>query len=253
MRIDAHQHFWHYTESDYGWIDDRMGVLRRDFLPADLAPILKANDFDRCVAVQARQSDEETRWLLELAEQNEIVAGVVGWIDLRSPELEQALSEISGNPWLKGFRHVLHDLCYDILVFERQLESVRSLVSELPEMRLVIDHIAKPDILNDAWQPWADHMAALAEASHLHCKVSGMVTEADWQGWTPQTLQRYVAHLLECFGPGRLMFGSDWPVCTVAASYAEVVDIVSAFVSRECPDAEDDIFGETAAHFYALF
>jgi L-fuconolactonase len=204
MRIDAHQHFWHYTESDYGWIDDRMGVLRRDFLPADLAPILKANDFDRCVAVQARQSDEETRWLLELAEQNEIVAGVVGWIDLRSPELEQALSEISGNPWLKGFRHVLqdepddafmlqpdfvsgvatlaaHDLCYDILVFERQLESVRSLVSELPEMRLVIDHIAKPDILNDAWQPDRGRLARLdaADVAALRCASSRMLRA--WQ------------------------------------------------------------------------
>jgi len=218
MRIDAHQHFWKYTEADYGWIDDSMRNLRRDFLPAVLVPLLQANELDVCVAVQARQSDEETRWLLELAEHNEVVAGVVGWIDLCSGDLEQGLSAYAGNPALKGFRHVLqgeddsfmlqpefiagvatlaqHDFCYDILVFERQLESVRTLVGELPEMRLVIDHIAKPDIVNASFD--------------------------------------------------------DWPVCTVAASYAEVVDIVRSFLRRECLDAEEDIFGGTAARFYDI-
>lgn len=145
-----------------------------------------------------------------------------------------------------------HDLCYDILVFERQLESVRALVAELPEMRLVIDHIAKPDILNHSWQSWADHMAALAKLAHVYCKVSGMVTEADWQEWTPATFERYVGHVLDCFGSERVMFGSDWPVCTVAASYAEVVDIVRSFVRRECPDAEENIFGGTASRFYGI-
>lgn len=275
MRVDAHQHFWHYTETDYGWIDDRMRVLRRDFLPDDLAPLLHEHDFDVSVAVQARQLDAETRWLLELAEKSEVVGGVVGWVDLLDEQLEQALSEYSSNSWLKGFRHVLqdepddafmlqpdfvsgvatlaaHDLCYDILVFERQLGSVRSLVAELPEMRLVIDHIAKPEILNDSWQSWADNMAVLAEHAHLHCKLSGMVTEADWQGWTPATFERYIAHVLDCFGADRVMFGSDWPVCTVAASYPQVVNIVKEFVEHRCPDAEDDVFGATAARFYQL-
>jgi L-fuconolactonase len=275
MRVDAHQHFWHYTEIDYGWIDDRMQVLRRDFLPDDLAPLLQEHGIDVSVAVQARQSDEETRWLLELAGVSQVVGGVVGWIDLRSPELEQMLSKYLGNAWLKGFRHVLqdepddafmlqtdfvsgvatlaaHDFSYDILVFERQLGSVRSLVAELPEMRLVIDHIAKPDILNDSWQSWADHMAALAKHAHLHCKLSGMVTEADWAGWTPATFERYIAHVIDCFGAERIMFGSDWPVCTVAASYSQVVDIVGDIVRQRWPEAQDDIFGATAARFYRL-
>lgn len=274
MQVDAHQHFWKYTEADYSWIDDNMSDLWRDFLPMDLVPLLQANGLDACVAVQARQSDEETRWLLELAEQYDIVAGVVGWIDLCAGDLEQDLSAYSGDPWLKGFRHVLqgesdefmrqpefvagvatlarHDLSYDILVFERQLESVRTLVSELPEMRLVIDHIAKPDILKASWQGWADHMAALAKHPHVYCKVSGMVTEADWHEWTPATFERYLAHVIESFGAERVMFGSDWPVCTVAASYAEVVDIVRLFVRRECPDAEENIFGGTASRFYEI-
>jgi L-fuconolactonase len=275
MRVDAHQHFWRYNETDYGWIADRMQVLRRDFLPDDLAPLLQEHGFNASVAVQARQSDEETRWLLELAGQSEVVAGVVGWIDLRSAELEKALSEYAGNPWLKGFRHVLqdepddtfmlqpefvrgvamlaaHDFSYDILVFERQLGSVRSLVAGLPKMRLVIDHIAKPDILNASWQSWADHMAALAEHAHVHCKLSGMVTEADWEGWTPATFERYIAHVIDCFGAERVMFGSDWPVCTVAASYTQVVAIVEEIVRQRWPEAEDDILGATAARFYGL-
>jgi L-fuconolactonase len=275
MRVDAHQHFWQFIEADYGWIDDSMHVLRQDFLPDDLAPLLKAQEIDVSVAVQARQSDEETRWLLELAETTEAVGGVVGWIDLRSEQLDESLSAYAGNPWLKGFRHVLqdepddcfmlqpdfiagvaalaaHGLSYDILVFERQLPNVRALVDALPEMRLVIDHIAKPDILNDSWQAWADHMAALTGHAHLHCKLSGMVTEADWHNWTPAMFERYMGHVIDCFGPERVMFGSDWPVCTVAASYAQVVEVVREFVGRNCSDAEDDIFGNTAARFYGL-
>ena len=274
MHVDAHQHFWTYREDDYGWIDDRMRVLRRDFLPADLKPLLQTNGLDACVAVQARQSDEETRWLLELAGQSEIIAGVVGWIGLCSGDLERHLSSYTGNPWLKGFRHVLqdepdtfmlqsnfvsgvatlarHNLCYDILVFERQLENVRALMVKLPEMRLVIDHIAKPDILNNSWQSWAGHMAALSKHEHLYCKISGMVTEADWEEWTPATFERYIGHILDCFGSERVMFGSDWPVCTVAASYGQVVDIVVNYVSRHSPGAADDVFGATATRFYGL-
>jgi len=274
MHLDAHQHFWKYTEVEYDWIDDSMRDLRRDFLPPDLAPLLKANGFDACVAIQARQSDEETHWLLDLAEQSEIVAGVVGWINLCSPELAARLDAYRKSPKLKGFRHVLqgepdafmlqpefvagitmlaeHDFCYDILVFERQLESVRTLVSELPEMRLVIDHIAKPDIVNASFDDWARHMAVIAGAGHVYCKVSGMVTEADWGNWTTATFERYLAQVFESFGEDRVMFGSDWPVCTVAANYAKVVEIVRSFVGRKCPDAEDNIFGGTASRFYGI-
>ena len=274
MRIDAHQHFWQYSAVEYDWIDESMGVLRRDFLPGDLAPLLATNGLDGCVAVQARQSDEETRWLLQLAAENTIVAGVVGWIDLNSTALEKRLVEYAGNPWLKGFRHVLqgeaddfmlqpqfvagvttlaeHDLVYDILVFERQLGSVRTLVKQLPDMPLVIDHIAKPGIANASFDAWANDMAALSRYTNVSCKISGMVTEADWNSWTPDTFERYLTHVFECFGEDRVMFGSDWPVCTVAGDYAGIVEIVADFVARGCPAAEAAVFGGNARQFYRL-
>lgn len=274
MRVDAHQHFWQYTAAEYDWIDDSMAKLQRDFLPDDLAPLLTANGFDASVAIQARQSDEETQWLLKLAENHEIVAGVVGWIDLCAEDLEQQLARYARNPWLKGFRHVLqgeaddymlqpqfisgvaslagHGLCYDILVFEHQLDSVRALVTELPNMPLIIDHIAKPDILHDSFDSWAKHMAALSRHDNISCKVSGMVTEADWRNWTPATFDRYLACVFDSFGTERVMFGSDWPVCTVAAEYSGVAGIVADFVRRECPDDAAAVFGDTAAEFYGF-
>jgi L-fuconolactonase len=274
VRIDAHQHFWQYSSVEYDWIDDSMAVLQRNFMPGDLAPLLTANGLDRCVAVQARQTNEETRWLLQLAEESPVIAGVVGWIDLCSSALGEELAACAGNPWLKGFRHVLqgeaddfmlqpdfvagvkrlaeHSLAYDILVFERQLGSVRKLVGQLPDMPLVIDHIAKPDILNASFDDWADHMAALSRHSNVSCKVSGMVTEADWNRWTPETFERYLAHVFECFGEERVMFGSDWPVCTVAGDYATIVEIVADFVARNCSAADAAVFGDNARRIYNL-
>ena len=274
MRIDSHQHFWRYVPEEYEWIDESMSTLRRDFLPRNLQWLMRANRIDACIAVQARQSDEETRWLLELAEANDFIAGVVGWVDLRSVNLDQILSDLSNNRWLKGFRHVLqaeaddfmlepkfiagvsslaeYDFSYDILVVERQLESVRSLVDRLPEIRLVIDHIAKPDILNDSWDGWADSMAALAKHPNVYCKISGMVTEANWNNWTSEIFEPYISLVLQEFGPERLMFGSDWPVCTVAASYPDVIEIVRLALSREYAGAEEYVFGATAKQFYKL-
>lgn len=274
MRIDSHQHFWRYAPEEYEWIDESMSALRRDFLPRNLQWLMRANGIDACIAVQARQSDEETRWLLELAEANDFIAGVVGWVDLRSVNLDRILSDLSNNRWLKGFRHVLqaeaddfmlepkfiagvsslaeYDFSYDILVVERQLESVRSLVDRLPEMRLVIDHIAKPDILNDSWDGWADSMAALAKHPNVYCKISGMVTEANWNNWASETFERYISLVLQEFGPERLMFGSDWPVCTVAASYPDVIEIVRSALNREYAGAEEYVFGATAKQFYKL-
>jgi L-fuconolactonase len=274
MRVDAHQHFWHYSAEDYDWIDDSMQVLRRDFLPADLAPLLAANGIDVSVAVQARQTEEETAWLLELADSNDIIAGVVGWTDLMAPGLDDRLTHYASHPKLKGFRHVLqgeddgfmlqpefvegvaalhnHGLRYDILVFEKQLATVRALIDELPSMPLVIDHIAKPDIRNDSYADWAQHMTAIARHDNVWCKVSGMVTEADWNNWNRQTFERYLALVFEAFGERRVMFGSDWPVCTVAGDYARVVDIVADFVARNAPQAEASVFGAAARAFYGL-
>ena len=274
MRVDAHQHFWHYSSEEYDWIDDSMQVLRRDFLPADLAPLIAANGIDVSVAVQARQTEEETAWLLELADSSDIIAGVVGWTDLRAPGLGERLAEYASYPKLKGFRHVLqgednafmlhpdfvqgvtalydYGLRYDILVFERQLAAVRTLVGELPPLPLVIDHIAKPDIRNASYADWAEHMTAIARHDNAWCKVSGMVTEADWHNWSQQTFERYLALVFDAFGDDRVMFGSDWPVCTVAADYARVADIVADFVARHCPAAEASVFGGAATAFYGL-
>lgn len=274
MRVDAHQHFWRYSTEEYNWIDDSMRVLRHDFLPRDLVPLLAANRIDVSVAVQARQTEEETAWLLELAAENDIIAGVVGWTDLRAPKLGERLARYAGHPKLKGFRHVLqgeddafmlqpefvegvaalheHGLRYDILVFERQLESVRILVDQLPPMPLVIDHIAKPDIRNASYTNWAEHITAIARHDNVCCKVSGMVTEADWHNWSQQTFERYLSLIFDAFGDDRVMFGSDWPVCTVAADYTRVVDIVADFVARNAPHAEASVFGGAACAFYGL-
>jgi L-fuconolactonase len=245
MRVDAHQHFWHYSAEEYDWIDDAMQVLRRDFLPADLAPLLAANGIDVSVAVQARQTEEETAWLLELADSNDkgfrhVLQGEDNAFMLQ-PEFVKGVAALHN-----------HGLRYDILVFEKQLATVRVLIDELPSMPLVIDHIAKPDIRNDSYTDWAQHMTAIARHDNVWCKVSGMVTEADWNNWSRQTFERYLALVFEAFGEHRIMFGSDWPVCTVAGDYERVVDIVADFVARNAPHAEAEVFGGAAVGFYGL-
>ena len=275
MRIDAHQHFWQYNSAEYDWIDEQMSLLRRDFLPADLQPLLLENAISGCVAVQARQSLEETHWLLSLAQQHQQILGVVGWIDLSSEQLQSQLDSLQGNPWLKGFRHVLQGeaeldfmlqpafirgieclaergYSYDILVHAGQLPQVCELVKKLPQMQLVIDHIAKPDIAGGQWQGWAEHMLELGQYQHLYCKVSGLVTEANWQSWNAADIEPYLAHVLQAFGAKRLMFGSDWPVCQVAASYSDCLALVEQFITRECPEQLAAVMGGNAADFYAL-
>lgn len=275
MRIDAHQHFWQYSPEQYGWISDPMTGLRRDFLPDDLAPLLRANDIQGCVAVQARQSLEETRWLLELAAQTPMIKGVVGWIDLCREDLPAQLQQFRNNPHLKGFRHVLQDepdpdfmlrpefirgveiladqgYSYDILINAGQLPQACELVRRLPAMNLVIDHIAKPDITARQWQGWQEPMLELAGFEHVHCKVSGMVTEADWDRWQTVDMHPYMKHVFDCFGPQRLMFGSDWPVCQVAAPYGSVLELVESFVRQHGPDAEAQVMGGNARDFYRL-
>jgi L-fuconolactonase len=272
-RIDAHQHFWTYDPVGYGWINDAMAVLRRDFLPGDLKPLLEESGFDGSIAVQARQALEETRWLLELAGQNDFIRGVVGWVDLRSPRLREQLSELAPNPKLVGVRHVIQDepdddfmlradfrrgiaeleefgLAYDILVYPRQLKAAARLAAEFPRQQFVLDHIAKPLIVQCTLEPWSTDLRALAQLPNVWCKASGMVTEARWKEWRPQDFHPYLDVVFEAFGPQRIMIGSDWPVCTVASSYATTMQIVTDYIAPLPREQQDAILGGNCATFY---
>jgi len=275
MRIDAHQHFWRYNPDEYGWIDDSMSTLRRDFLPADLKPELDRAGFDACVAVQARQTVEETRWLLELAAAAPFMAGVIGWVDLRASHVRDQLNELAKNPKLLGIRHVLQGeaddrfmlqpdflrgiaaleefgLTYDILIFPRHLPVAMEFVRRFPQQRFVLDHLAKPLIKDRTLQPWGSHIRELAKFSNIFCKLSGMVTEADWKAWKPEHFAPYLDVALESFGPERLMIGSDWPVCKVAASYLQVTELVIEYLDRYPREARESILGGTARSFWRL-
>jgi L-fuconolactonase len=275
MRIDAHQHFWRHDPVRDAWISDEMAVLRRDFLPPELEGVLRAAGVDGCVAVQADTSEDETRFLLDLATRHDVVRGVVGWVDLCAPDVEARLEHLAAYPRLCGIRHIVQaeaddyltradiargiaavggaGLAYDILVYARQLPAVRSLVERLPdEQRLVVDHIAKPDIAAGRVEPWARHMRGLAEHANVWCKVSGLVTEADWAGWRPEDLRPYLDVVFEAFGPGRLLFGSDWPVCLLAAEYADVVGVVEDYAAHLGEDERAALFGGNARRCYRL-
>jgi len=275
MRIDAHQHFWMYSEREYGWIDDSMAALRRDFLPADLKPELERNGFQGCVAVQARQTLEETRWLLELAEHAPFILGVVGWVDLRSPRLQFELESLAVNPKLVGVRHIVQsepderfllqpdflrgiamleefDLAYDILIYTRHLPVATEFVTKFPRQRFVLDHLAKPPIKSGAIDVWARGIQGLAAFSNVYCKVSGLVTEADWQAWKPEDIRPYLDLVFECFGPSRLMTGSDWPVCTVAGSYSRVMNLTKDYLGKYAEKERNAVLGENAATFWRL-
>ena len=242
MKIDAHHHFWHYNTRDYGWISDEMAVLRRDFLPADLAPELAAAGIDRVVSVQARQCVEETEWLLKLAEENDFIAGVVGWLPIASP----------GEAFNRGIdRLITTHLVYDILIFERHLPYAIEFVKRHSEEQVfVLDHIAKPKIAAGEMQPWADNIRKLAAFPNVFCKLSGLVTEADIHNWTPDQLRPYVETVIDAFGPGRIMFGSDWPVCTCATTYSAWRNLVGEFISRLSENEQAQIMGGTALKAY---
>jgi L-fuconolactonase len=275
MRIDAHQHFWHYSVEEYGWIGPDMAVLKQDRLPQDLAPLLKGANLDGTVAVQARQSLEETQWLMELADQYKFIKGVVGWVDLCSPDLRRQLDRFGAHPKLCGVRHVVQDepddqfmlrddfqrglaalaafdLTYDILIFPQHLHVASEVVARFPDQPFVLDHIAKPLIKDGVIEPWAAGIRRLAAFPNVACKVSGMVTEADWHGWQPADLQPYLDVVFEAFGLQRIMFGSDWPVCTVAGTYGEVAGLVAAYAQKLSGDEQAAIWGETAREFYRL-
>jgi L-fuconolactonase len=273
-RLDAHQHFWRYSPETHGWITDGMAAIRRDFFPADLQPLLRRRGYDGCVAVQADQTLQETDWLLDLADRHPFIRAVVGWVDLRASNVAQVLASYAGRPKLRGIRHIVQGepddfmlgsdfqrgiaalapagLTYDILVYPRQLPAALSLVERFPHQAFVVDHLAKPDIKGGARHPWAPHMRALARHPHVFCKLSGLVTEADWHLWSPAQLGYYLEVALDAFGPERLMIGSDWPVCNVAADYDRTMAVVEDFVARLPARAAEAILGGTCARFYGI-
>ena len=275
MKIDSHQHFWSYSAAEYPWIGAGMERIARDYLPADLAAVAAPQGIGGSVAVQARQSVAESRWLLGLAEASPIIRGVVGWVDLRSAGVAAELAELSAHEKFVGVRHVVQDepdprfvlgadfvrglrqlrpygLTYDLLIYPQQLPAAVQLVAMLPEQPFVLDHLAKPRIKTGAIQEWRRDVEALAQHGNVCCKVSGMVTEAEWRGWKPADFTPYLDVVLQAFGPERLMFGSDWPVCLLAGEYSEVVGIVADFFGRLSAAEQQFIWGGTATRFYGL-
>jgi L-fuconolactonase len=275
MSIDSHQHFWRYDPARQGWIDESMGVLKRDFLPEQLASELDANKIDASIAVQADQSEQETLFLLDLAKRSRRIAGVVGWVDLVSPRLDDRLKLFSQCEKLRGVRHLAQSepddrflvrpdftrgisrlqefgFTYDILIYPKQLPAAMELVAKFPKQRFVLDHLAKPEIRTNNLAAWATLIGSMGRNPNVYCKLSGLVTEADWHRWTPADFDSYLDVVLEAFGVDRLMFGSDWPVCLLAASYKQVKDIIADFVERKAPKAKEKIFGANAVRFYDL-
>ncbi|MCJ8164326.1 amidohydrolase family protein [Pontibacter sp. E15-1] len=275
MLLDSHQHFWVYDPQDFPWISDEMRTIRRDFLPQDLAPELQAAGYAGCIAVQARQSLEENNFLLGLAAENDFIKGVVGWVDLRSAELDSQLRQYAAFPKFKGVRHVVQDepddsfmllerftegiarlsaynLTYDLLVFPRQLPAAIQLVRQFPEQPFVLDHIAKPDIKNQQIETWKALLQELARNANVSCKLSGMVTEAAWHQWEKSDFDPFLDVVLDAFGEDRLMVGSDWPVCLLAAdSYSDVMHLVEEKIGQKNFSAAK-ILGGNACAFYNI-
>ncbi|MBV8898237.1 MAG: amidohydrolase family protein [Acidobacteriaceae bacterium] len=275
IRIDSHQHFWRYTPEEYGWIDDKMRIIRRDFLPEHLEPEIHSCGIQRVVSVQARQTLEETRWLLDLASAHDFIAGVVGWVPLIADDLPDILAPLAEQRRLKAVRHVLQGepddrymlradfnrgidalaefgLVYDILIFERHLPQTIEFVDRHPRQIFVLDHIAKPRIRDHVLSPWRENMFRLAERPNVYCKISGAVTEADYNAWTKQDLAPYLDAALEAFGPQRLMFGSDWPVCLVATKYGAWFNLVAEHIQTLSDAEREAILGATASHAYGI-
>jgi len=275
MVIDAHQHFWRFNPVRDGWITNEMAAIRRDFLPGDLELELDACGVDATIAVQADQSEAETEFLLELAEGNRRISGVVGWVDLQSAEVERRLEHFSRYKKLRGVRHVAQaeaddrflvrpefvrgvgklkgfGLAYDILIYPRQLPAAIELVGKLPEQKFVVDHLAKPEIQARKLEPWAAQIREIAANPNVFCKLSGMVTEADWKSWKAADFEPYLDVVFDAFGGQRLMFGSDWPVCLVAGSYGQVKNIVESYVDHRANSAKSAIFGDNVKRFYQI-
>jgi L-fuconolactonase len=275
MRIDAHQHFWQFDPVRDSWITNEMAVLQKDFLPADLKPLLVRNGFDGCVAVQADQSETETDFLIQLAKENDFIKGVVGWIDLQSENIAKRLEYYKQFHIVKGFRHILQgesqrDLMlqprfrkgiealqqfgftYDILIYPDQLKFSKELVRQFPYQKFVIDHLAKPYVKDQKINQWKNDLEQIAQYDNVYCKISGLVTEADWQTWKGEDFKPYLDIVVEAFGIDRIFFGSDWPVCLLAATYEKAVAIVLDYFSSFTNEEQQKFFGRNAVQFYNL-
>jgi L-fuconolactonase len=275
MTIDSHQHFWKYDPVNYSWIDDNMSVIRKDFMPSDLKKVYNENAVDGCVAVQAEQNLEQTDFLLKLASENDFIKGVVGWVDFRAENIDDVLEDYFKNKKLKGFRHVVqgeadnnfllrpnflngigflekYEYTYDILVLPHQLGATLEFVKHFPHQKFVIDHIAKPYIKDGFYYGWAALMKEIGKHDNVYCKLSGMITEADYNTWTPEQIHPYMNLVLEAFGPERVMFGSDWPVCLVAGNYNKVKQLTTDFIATLSTKEQAAIMGKNAIKFYNL-
>lgn len=281
MRVDAHQHYWQLARGDYFWMTPDMTVLYQDYQPDDLAPHLAAHDIAKTVLVQAADTVAETEYLLELASHHDSIAGVVGWLDMESPYFERELLRLNEHPKFVGIRPMIqdleddrwmlrrkvrrnfrllaeHDVAYDFLTHPRHLNCALEIIRTTPGLRCVIDHISKPHIKDGILDPWRDDLAAIAKHDNVYCKFSGLVTEADHANWTLEDLRPYAEHVVACFGLERLLFGSDWPVCQLAASYDQVIDAAEQllephFLASPDPAASRAaVFGGNASNFYKL-
>jgi len=272
--IDTHQHFWNYDPKTHDWINEDMRVIRKDFLPADLAPILKENNVDGCIAVQADQTDAETQILIREANQNSFIKGVVGWVDLNSTEIEAALASYTDTKMLKGFRHILqaepkgfmlapsfkkgidaltkYNYTYDLLIYASQLKEAKEFISNHSTQPIVIDHLAKPNIKEGEWENWKKDINEIAQYPNVYCKISGMATEANWNTWTMDTLKPYIDTVVEAFGTDRIMFGSDWPVCLLASSYSKWLETLQNYFNTFSIDEQASFFAHNAINFYKL-
>jgi L-fuconolactonase len=279
-RIDAHHHLWRYSPEEYGWINEQMDTLRRDFLPDDFKPLLDGARISGAIGVQARHSLKETNWLLQLAQDTasangEWMKGIVGWAPIAAPHFPETLAELRKNTKLKGLRHIIQDepddrfilnpafnrgirmlrdtgLVYEILIHARHLPQTIQFVDMHPDQLFVLDHCAKPPIATGQLEPWSTHLRELAKRPNVCCKLSGLITEADWQQWTPATLEPYWRVVLEAFGPPRLLFGSDWPVNLLASSYQRWVDTVTEWVAPLSETERNAIWGGTASRVYSV-
>lgn len=274
MKLDSHQHFWKFDPKRQPWINEEMKLIRKNFLPDDLFPILERNSIDGCIAVQADESIRETAFLCDLALEHEFIKAVVGWVDLGADKLDLELDQFASQSKLKGYREVLQSknvdymlrpefirgisklgkrgYTYDILIFSNQLEATYHFIKKAPEQPFVIDHLAKPNIKLGIWREWKKELSLLAERDYIYCKLSGMITEANWKKWKKEELKVYLDTALELFGPRRLMFGSDWPVCLVAGQYEQVLELIEEFIQPLSQSEQAQIMGGTAMEFYGI-
>lgn len=274
MRVDTHVHFWQYSEGDPDWISDEMDLLKQDYLPRNILPTLKRNGIDNCIAVQARQSELETHFLLELAKSNDVIKGIVGWIDLRRQDVSERIQYFSQFPYIKGWRHIVQDepdnflydkdfrrgvsllnqygYTYDVLVYHRQLKSALDFVSAFPDQRFIIDHCAKPDIKHKEINEWKQNMKEMAKFPNTWCKISGLLTEARWKSWSAADFYPYLDVVFESFGTNRILFGSDWPVMLLAGMYVQWKSLLEKYMENIDDEEKEKIFGSNAVEVYKL-